>query len=249
MRYGRFIDSKKSPRLYYIEISGRCMVIYAMTFSVARVSWFLIRGFAALYLHFSHVKWLQRLCGVSKTLSASHLFRQRLLVAILNFRDQMINVSRSESTAAPVGQHHWSFINAPDKRTIYIAWAPYWIIELPNFKRHNKEKATMSVKSVIFAFAFAVVAVLSESPFRFKGHRDSLRNWQDPKYRLPRDFLPTSYAIRLLPFIEEDTVDGQVSVFVECVNSTNSITLNSLNISIDSSKITVTFFMRHTQKE
>lgn len=65
------------------------------------------------------------------------------------------------------------------------------------------------------------------------------KNWQDPEYRLPGDVLPSAYSIRLLPFIEEGNIDGHVDIFVDCVNDTDSITLNSLNITYDKGDITV----------
>lgn len=101
----------------------------------------------------------------------------------------------------------------------------------------------------IFLTAYSVFSV--EASFPVNKWRSlerktsvSLKNWQDPEYRLPSDIMPTSYSIRLLPFIEEGnfTIDGHVDIFADCVNDTNSITLNSLDILYDKGDITVSLY-------
>ena len=52
--------------------------------------------------------------------------------------------------------------------------------------------------------------------------------------RLPRDVLPVSYNIQLLPIIEENnfTTYGLVEIVVNCIDYTSSVTLNSANITV-----------------
>ncbi|XP_046442871.1 aminopeptidase N-like [Daphnia pulex] len=66
-------------------------------------------------------------------------------------------------------------------------------------------------------------------------------DWNDEVYRLPGDLLPSVYTLRLLPFIEEGnfTTDGHVTIFVDCVNDTKNIVLNSIDIDIHKATITV----------
>jgi hypothetical protein len=68
-------------------------------------------------------------------------------------------------------------------------------------------------------------------------------DWNDEVYRLPGDLLPSVYTLRLLPFIEEGnfTTDGHVTIFVDCVNDTKNIVLNSIDIDIHKATITVIF--------
>lgn len=65
---------------------------------------------------------------------------------------------------------------------------------------------------------------------------------QGEDLRLPRNILPRSYNIRLLPFIEEGnwTTDGYVEISVECMIATVNISINSLDLTIDRASITVT---------
>jgi hypothetical protein len=66
-------------------------------------------------------------------------------------------------------------------------------------------------------------------------------DWNDEVYRLPGDLLPSVYTLRLLPFLEENnfTTDGHVTIFVDCVNDTKNIVLNSIDIDIHLATITV----------
>lgn len=73
-------------------------------------------------------------------------------------------------------------------------------------------------------------------------------NWNDEIYRLPGDLLPSSYTIRLLPFLDEGnfTTDGFIEILVDCVADTNSIVMNSRDISINVMTISVrTEFLIH----
>lgn len=65
---------------------------------------------------------------------------------------------------------------------------------------------------------------------------------QGEDLRLPGDILPRSYFIRLLPFIEVGnwTTNGYVEIIIEPVSSTLNITMNALDLTIDSSSIIVT---------
>ncbi len=58
---------------------------------------------------------------------------------------------------------------------------------------------------------------------------------QDEDIRLPRDILPISYNIRLLPFIEVGnfTTHGYIEILVECKVATRNISLNAAELAID----------------
>lgn len=64
---------------------------------------------------------------------------------------------------------------------------------------------------------------------------------QGEDLRLPGDILPRSYNVRLLPFIEVGnwTTEGYVEILVECIIPTVNISLNSLDLTIDTASITV----------
>lgn len=59
--------------------------------------------------------------------------------------------------------------------------------------------------------------------------------------RLPKNVLPISYDIQLLPIIEEGnfTTPGFVEIVVDCIETTSAISMNSADISIDESSIMV----------
>lgn len=59
--------------------------------------------------------------------------------------------------------------------------------------------------------------------------------------RLPGDVLPSTYSIRLLPFIEEGnfTTDGHIDIFVDCIRDTNSISMNAAEITFKLVSVTV----------
>lgn len=61
------------------------------------------------------------------------------------------------------------------------------------------------------------------------------------KLRLPGDLVPVSYNIRLLPFLEADnfTTDGHVEILFNCLKETNSITVNSVDLTFDCNSIKV----------
>lgn len=72
----------------------------------------------------------------------------------------------------------------------------------------------------------------------------ALTNWNEEKYRLPGDLLPSFYAIRLLPFLEEGnfTTSGHIEILVDCVQDTKNIVLNSADITFDVLSISVRTF-------
>ena len=79
---------------------------------------------------------------------------------------------------------------------------------------------------------------------KYQGIRDQLvraaaRQGED--MRLPTDVVPTSYTIRLLPFIEVGnfTTDGYIEILVECKIATSSISMNAADLTIDDKTITV----------
>lgn len=83
---------------------------------------------------------------------------------------------------------------------------------------------------------------------RFHSHRSKTSNARqkmtdktNENLRLPGDFLPSVYAIRIMPFIEEGnfTTAGQIDIFVDCLKGTNNITLHAINITVDQSSILV----------
>jgi aminopeptidase N len=71
---------------------------------------------------------------------------------------------------------------------------------------------------------------------------------QGEDLRLPGNILPRLYNIRLFPFIEVGnwTTDGYVEISVDCIISTVNISINSLDLTIDQSSITVN---RHLLKK
>lgn len=69
----------------------------------------------------------------------------------------------------------------------------------------------------------------------------SSREGEGAGMRLPRNLLPTTYSITLLPFIElhNFTTQGSIDIFVDCMEDTHNITLNSADIDIDKLSIVV----------
>lgn len=64
---------------------------------------------------------------------------------------------------------------------------------------------------------------------------------QGEEMRLPRNLIPTIYSIRFLPFIELDnfTTQGNIDVWVDCMEDTQNITMDSADIDIDRLSISV----------
>jgi puromycin-sensitive aminopeptidase len=60
----------------------------------------------------------------------------------------------------------------------------------------------------------------------------------DNPYRLPRTALPRRYEIRLEPDLEAFTFDGEVTIELDIVEDSDSITLNALEIDIDQAILT-----------
>ena len=59
--------------------------------------------------------------------------------------------------------------------------------------------------------------------------------------RLPRTVVPRFYDVTLLPILEEGnfTTSGRVDILIDCLESTNNITLHAVDIAIDFSSISV----------
>ena len=59
--------------------------------------------------------------------------------------------------------------------------------------------------------------------------------------RLPKSVLPSSYDIKLFPIIEEGnfTTMGYIEILVDCFEITSNISMNSADIDIDQSSISV----------
>lgn len=62
--------------------------------------------------------------------------------------------------------------------------------------------------------------------------------------RLQGDIVPSIYALRIIPIIEEGnfTTVGQVDIIVDCMQKTNQISMNSIDIIIQETSITVKLF-------
>ena len=65
--------------------------------------------------------------------------------------------------------------------------------------------------------------------------------------RLPGDIIPITYNVRMLPFVEliasgNYTTDGYVEIVVECVRATQNISINSAELDIKRSTISVYVF-------
>lgn len=60
--------------------------------------------------------------------------------------------------------------------------------------------------------------------------------------RLPKNFLPISYDIKLIPIIEEGnfTTIGYIEILVDCLETTSNISMNSADITINQPSILVT---------
>ena len=66
----------------------------------------------------------------------------------------------------------------------------------------------------------------------YSGRADVKEDW-----RLPEHIRPIWYSVRLLPYMEEGNflTEGYVEIFVDCLQDTTNITLNSAVTIIDSS--------------
>lgn len=65
--------------------------------------------------------------------------------------------------------------------------------------------------------------------------------------RLPRSLFPRNYTIRLLPWMEEDnfTIDGEISILIDCVEKTDLIVLHNLGNVIEEKSIKVLYNMSY----
>ncbi len=67
---------------------------------------------------------------------------------------------------------------------------------------------------------------------------------QGEDMRLPGDIIPIDYKVRMLPFVEligsgNYTTDGYVEILVQCVRATKSISINSVELDINTTSISV----------
>jgi len=61
--------------------------------------------------------------------------------------------------------------------------------------------------------------------------------------RLPRTIIPTKYNLTIIPYLEEAmnfTMDGNVRITIQCVETTNMIVLHAKNLTITESSVTLT---------
>lgn len=61
--------------------------------------------------------------------------------------------------------------------------------------------------------------------------------------RLPRDILPRSYDVSLLPILTQGnfTTEGSVSILMDCVKTTNKVVLHVADITVETATVTVRF--------
>lgn len=81
---------------------------------------------------------------------------------------------------------------------------------------------------------------------KYRGLQERLKRAatrQGEEMRLPRDLLPSTYKIRLLPFIEEGnfTTHGYIEIVIDCKIATSNILLNAAELDIDTSSIQVCY--------
>lgn len=69
----------------------------------------------------------------------------------------------------------------------------------------------------------------------------TLRPKAGEELRLPRDVLPRLYDISLLPLLVEGnfTTEGSVNVLIDCVKTTNKVTLHVADITVDFATVKV----------
>lgn len=133
---------------------------------------------------------------------------------------------------------------APDKapKCQVPLWKPKYCITLPWLMYescpglHLVKMANRSKSVGILVFCY-LLSSLGSSTASAKDNAVQI----DEGIRLPRNLLPDSYNIRLLPFIEEGnfTADGHVEIFFRCVTATDSIVVNSAEITIHNHTIKV----------
>ena len=87
-------------------------------------------------------------------------------------------------------------------------------------------------KNVAFFFIFL---------FIFSQNFNTVSMTDEGNMRLPKSVLPSSYDIKLFPIIEEGnfTTMGYIEILVDCFEITSNISMNSADIDIDQSSISV----------
>ncbi len=91
----------------------------------------------------------------------------------------------------------------------------------------------MKLASILLLFTVALAA--SDVPTKRRAGRGG------EELRLPRDILPRLYEVTLLPILIEGnfTTEGSVNILVDCVQSTNNITLHIADITFNPAEVTV----------
>ena len=95
------------------------------------------------------------------------------------------------------------------------------------------------MKLAQFLLLFTAVLAASGAPSTCSTKKTASRAGED--LRLPRDILPRLYEVSLLPILIEGnfTTEGAVSILVDCVQSTNNITLHIAEIIFNPAELTV----------
>jgi len=65
----------------------------------------------------------------------------------------------------------------------------------------------------------------------------------DDEFRLPGDLRPTFQIIKLIPHLEVGNfiTEGYTEIFVDCIEATKIIVLNSVNLTMDRNSVAVSF--------
>lgn len=91
-----------------------------------------------------------------------------------------------------------------------------------------------------FTFTFGLRQAAEISPSS-NPIQDNWKSLDEYLYRLPNNLRPSSYNILLLPILEPDEfrIEGLVSIDFECIEDTDEITLNAVDIAIDINSVQV----------
>lgn len=98
---------------------------------------------------------------------------------------------------------------------------------------------------IALLLSFCCLSFSAEENPRFLGRKVILASNEDefepPSYRLPLDFIPSLYVLRMTPILEPGnfTTLGSVQITVNCLQNTGNITLNAADLSIDEESIQV----------
>lgn len=105
----------------------------------------------------------------------------------------------------------------------------------------NLAKIERKMKLAQYGWLFALL-VLSFHQAKSSPVKKTARNEED--LRLPRTILPRLYQVTLLPILIEGnfTTEGSVSILVDCVQSTNNITLHIADITFSPADVAVKKF-------